>query len=68
MDAVIRNDFDRIYDATGPQGLTQTLRSRLGDTLRFDKELLRMGRSGKWKIMWDDETGEGQIVSRLAAT
>lgn len=67
MTAVMRSDFDRIYDEAGPGGLMRTLQLRLGDTPRLDKELVRMGRSGKWKIVWDDETGRGQVVTRLAA-
>lgn len=60
-----RSDFDRIFDDAGPQRLMQVLRSRLGDSERLDKELRRMGLSGKWLVVWNATNGEGKIVGRL---
>lgn len=63
--AMDRSDFDQIYEDSGPHVLTQVLRDRLGDSPRLDRELLRMSRSGKWTVFWNEETGEGCIVGRV---
>jgi len=61
---MIRSDFDEIFDREGPDGLTATLRRRLGQTERLDREMQRMAQTGKWLIEWDEETGDPRVVGR----
>ena len=64
---MIRSDYDEIFDREGPDGLTATLRRRLGETERLDREMERMQRTGKWLVEWDETTGEPRIVGRAVA-
>lgn len=61
---MIRSDYDEIFDREGPDGLTATLRQRLGETERLDREMQRMAETGKWQVAWDEETGDPRIVGR----
>ena len=61
---MIRSDYDEIFDREGAVGLTATLRRRLGETERFDREMERMERTGKWLVEWDEETGDPRIIGR----
>jgi len=60
-----RNDYLEIFERGGADGLNRTLRERWGPSGQLETELMRMEKSGYWRIAWDDETGEGLVVARL---
>lgn len=62
--SINRSDYDAIFERSGPEGLMRVLHARFGDSPQLDRELGRMGKSGKWDVLWDSDTGEGRIVGR----